>query len=342
MLEWVKKIFRFIFGFLKDPEPLKPRNPLAEGAEFPFTFDEVNIVALDAGFNYTITEADTMDDTNALSFERVADHHGMHRTSLREFNQNDIYRVGDKVYIPSVDELCFMEYCRHYEDIVLAAEAYTSLPPRPNRAMLDAARYRGAGDIGASYATTSTIFYSPNDVLAGANESRSEVINGQREYQVNWGENIWKCNVFMHDCTYHAGYEPDVYERNKHYIRAGKLHFSEKFEQIDIEDITPGGVIQLFAGESEEDSHNMVLMSFIERKGIETTDGLNVEEWTFKAMGAEKDRAAVSIRRHFVIVDRDEVEDAYKAYKEFDLTKRTHLRLFRPIVERGELVASSE
>jgi len=162
------------------------------------------------------------------------------------------------------------------------------------------------------------------------------MINGQREYRVNWGEDIWKCNVFMHDCTYHAGYTPDIRESNKHYIKAGELHFSEKFEQINVDHLTPGCVIQLFGGVSSEDSHNMVLMSFIERKAIDVPD-LNVEEWTFKGMGAEKNRAAVSIRRHFVITDRDEVEDGYKVYKELDLTKRTYIRLFRPLFDRNEV-----
>jgi len=339
MLTFFKKFIQFILNLFgaRDVGDGNDKIPPPVSGEFPYRASEVSGFELAPGFDYTIQEADAMTDSNALSFERVAEHFGMHRTSLREFNQKDIYRVGDEVYIPSMDELRFMEYCRHYDNLDEAFSGYLDMPPRPNRAMLDAARYRGAREIGASYATISTTFYSPNNVLAGASERRSEVINGQREYQVNWGRDIWKCNVFMHDCTYHAGYEPDVRPVEKHYIRAGKLHYSEKFEQIDIEDITPGCVIQLFGGESSEDSHNMVLMSFIERKPIDV-ENLNVEEWIFKAMGAEKDRVAVSIRRHFVIADRDEMEDGYKAYKEFDLTKRTYLRLFKPLYER-EVIA---
>ncbi len=352
MLDFLKNLLQFLFGWLDSPDTPPTDNgnsdndrsinnegdDLPKGmTKFPYRAEETDAVGLAPGFAYTIEERDVMEGTNALSFEGVADHHGMHSTSLREFNTEEIYRVGDTLYIPSVDELCFAEYCRHTNDLDAAVAGYMDLPSRPNRAMLDAARYRGAGLIGEKYATTSIVFFSPNDGLVGANESRSEMINGQREYGVNWGPDIWKCNIFMHDCAYHAGYEPDVKESNKHYIRAGELHFSEKFEQIDVEDHTPGCVIQLFGGTGSDDSHNMVLMSFIERKAIDEP-GLNVEEWTFKGMGAEKDRVAVSVRRHFVITDRDEVEDGYKVYKEYDLTKRTYVRLFRPLFDRNEVV----
>jgi len=352
-MEFLKKLFQFLFGWLSTPDtpPIDDDNDditdtdtndgeddVPTGIErFPYRSAETDAVGLEAGFEYTIGAADAIEDTNTLSFEQVAEHHGMHSTSLREFNKGEIYRVGDMVYIPSVDELCFAEYCRHYGDLDAAVAAYMEMPLRPNRAMLNAARYRGAGEIGAKYATTSVVFYSPNGALAGANESRSDMINGQREYRVNWGTDIWKCNVFMHDCTFHTGFEPDVRSSNKHYIKAGELHFSEKFGQINIEDLTPGCVVQLFGGVGSDDSHNMVLMSFMERKAIDEP-GLNVEEWTFKGMGAEKNRVAVSVRRHFVITDRDEEENGYKVYKEYDLTKRTYIRLFRPLYDRNEVV----
>ena len=354
MVEFLKKLFQFFFGWLSTPDKPPTDNDDDDDddndedtnngeddfptgmTKFPYRAEDTNAVGLASGFEYTIEEADAMEGTNAISFERVADHHGMHSTSLREFNTGELYRVGDTVYIPSVDELCFAEYCRHTNDLDAAVAAYMEMPSRPNRAMLDAARYRGAGIIGEKYATTSIVFYSPNDDIVGTSESRSEMINGQREYQVNWGSDIWKCNVFMHDCTYHAGYTPDIRQSNKHYIKAGELHFSEKFEQINVDDLTPGCVIQLFGGIGSDDSHNMILMSFIERKAIDVPD-LNVEEWIFKGMGAEKNRVAVSIRRHFVITDRDEVEDGYKVYKEFDLTKRTYIRLFRPLFDRNEV-----
>jgi|GEM_PF-887487 len=351
MLEFLKKLFQFFFGWLSTPDKPPTDNDDDDDNEdtnngeddlptgmtkFPYWAEDTDAVGLMPGVEYRIEEADAMEGTNAISFERVGDHHGMHSTSLREFNTSELYRVGDTVYIPSVDELCFAEYCRHTNDLDEAVAGYMNLPSRPNRAMLEAGRYRGAGIIGEKYGTISVVFYSPNGELAGANESRSDMINGQREYRVNWGTDLWKCNVFMHDCTFHAGYEPDVRGIEKHYIRAGKLHFSEKFEQINVDDLTPGCVIQLFGGEGSDDSHNMVLMSFIERKAIDVPD-LNVEEWTFKGMGAEKNRVAVSIRRHFVITDRDEEENGYKVYKEFDLTKRTYIRLFRPLFDRNEI-----
>jgi len=348
-MEFIKKLLQFLFGWLNTPDVASNDDDIFENTteegndlptgmtKFPYRSEDTDAVGLAPGMEYTVEEADTMEGTNAISFERVADHYGMHSTSLREFNTGELYRVGDTVYIPSVDELCFAEYCRHYGNLDEAAMAYMDLPSRPNRAMLEAARYRGAGIIGEKYATLSVVFYSPNEVLAGARESRSDMINGQREYRVNWGPDIWKCNVFMHDCAYHAGYVPEVREDNKHYIRAGELHFSEKFEQINVDELTPGCVIQLFGGTGSDDSHNMVLMSFIERKAIDEP-GLNVEEWSFKGMGAEKDRVAVSIRRHFVITDRDEEENGYKVYKEYDLTKRTYIRLFRPLYDRNEIV----
>ena len=353
MTELFKKLLFLLFGwFIKPNEPDRPDpttgnedddendgNDLPSGmTKFPYRAEDTDTVVLERGFEYIIVQGDALSETDVVNFELVADQYGMHNTSLREFNTDEIYRVGDTLYIPSVDELCFAEYCRHTQNLAAAVREYLAMPLRPNRAMLDAARYRGAGIIGEKYGTVSVVFYSPNAVLAGANESRSDLINGQREYRVNWGENVWKCNIFMHDCTFHAGFEPDVRGIEKHYIRAGKLHYSEKYEQINIEDVTPGCVVQLFGGEGSDDSHNMVLMSFIGRKVIDDAPDLNVEEWTFKGMGAERDRVAVSIRSHIVIADRDEVEDGYKVYKEYDVSKRTYIRLFRPLYDKNEIV----
>jgi len=139
MLEFLKKLFQFIFrlfGADETTEPDNDNNPPPE-PKFPYRSDEISDVELTPGLDYIIQEADAMEDSTALSFEKVAEHHGMHRTSLREFNQKDIYRIGDTVYIPSVDELCFMEYCRHHNKLNDAVAGYLDIPPRPNRAMLD-------------------------------------------------------------------------------------------------------------------------------------------------------------------------------------------------------------
>jgi len=152
MLDFLKKLFQLLFGWLSTPdtppidnsddneEPNDGEDGLPTGmTKFPYRSEDTDAVGLMPGFVYTIEEGDAMDDTNAISFERVAEHHGMHSTSLREFNIGEIYRVGDTVYVPSVDELCFAEYCRHTNDLDAAVTAYMELPSRPNRAMLEAA-----------------------------------------------------------------------------------------------------------------------------------------------------------------------------------------------------------
>jgi hypothetical protein len=50
--------------------------------------------------------------------------------------------------------------------------------------------------------------------------TRSETINGEKEYKVAWGANVWKCSVFLHDTSYAAGFKPDM-TANNHYQLAG-------------------------------------------------------------------------------------------------------------------------
>lgn len=340
MLALLRKLIEFFFGKRNnDPSPNPNPNPNPgttdppppnPGLPFPLRAKQIDGISIEPGFDYTIQSEDAMEDSFVVKFETVAERYGMHRTSLRAFNEaQDTYKVGEVLYVPSFDELCFMEYHRMEDDLDKVIENYRNMPNEPNRILLNAARYRGAGDMGLSYGTISTTFYSANSGLDGASERRSEMIKGQREYRVNWGENLWKCNVFMHDCVYYAGYLPDMLS-NDHYITAGSLHLSNNYQQIEIDEVTPGCIIQLYGGEGSNDSHNMVLMAFIERK--ELNENEPTEEWTFKAMGAEKDRVAVSIRRHIVYMDTS--GDFYKVNKSLDHGKRTYIRLFKPKFKR--------
>ncbi len=341
MLELLKKLIALFFGKRLKPNPgpvgpgpvtppTPPPPPPEDTTPFPLRANQVDGVMLESGFDYTIVSEDLMTGSENVRFETVAERFGMHRTTLRDFNKSqDSYRLGDTLYIPSIDELCFMEYHRMWDDLDEVVRNYLNMPDEPNRIMLNAARYRGAGDMGISYGTESTTFYSANGQLDGANPSRSEMINGQREYRVNWGPNIWKCNIFMHDCTYHANYTPHM-TSNDHYITAGSLHRSNKYEQIEISDVTPGCIVQLFGGEGSNDSHNMVLMSFVERKELDESEP--TEEWTFKAMGAEKDRVAVSIRRH--VVSMDTSDEFYAVRRDLDITNREFVRFFKPKFKR--------
>ncbi len=239
--------------------------------------------------------------------------------------------AGNIVYIPSADELLFMELKKqHRGDYSIAVEVYRNYTESKNYHLYQSARTRSAGKIGLAYATESTIFLSPNKSLAGASNSRSEMVHGKKEYRINWGEYLWKCNVFLHDSVLYAGYQPHV-TSNKHYITAGSLHQSNKYQQVKIEDVAPGCLLQLYGGTGSNDSHNMVLSSFIERTPLNDDSGN--ERWTFIAIGAEAERAAESKRSHEVNPNHNE-EDFYEV---LDGT-RAYIRFFQPVSERTNYV----
>ncbi len=311
-----------------DPMPIEPTpadpSPLLN---YPVKSVQVPELNLELGMDYVVQSSDINVHTQEVDHEKVGEQYGIHGSTLNEFNDERSFFVGDTMYIPSVDELCFYEYCRFYDELAVAQREYLRMPQTPNKNLLFAARHRASGDIGASYGTKSLVFYSRNPNLIGASQRRSDIIKGHREYRVNWGENLWKCNIFMHDCVYQAGYKPDVMA-NQHYITAGSLQYSNRYERIKAHEVTPGCIIQLYNGSESNESHNMVLVSFIHRKQLEG----NTERWSFKALGAELDRAAVSYRQHFIHMD--EFGDYYKVNDELDNTGRQYIRLFRPLYLR--------
>ncbi len=341
-MKFILDFFKWLFGPKTQPsptptpsEPTPSEPPIADPPitdptpliTYPLKADQVDGVNLTQGTNYTLTAEDMFENEAVIDLEKVAERNGMHESSLSAFNEHRALTVGNQCYVPSVDELCFYEYCLKYKELEMAKANYLTMPETPNKKLLKAARYRGAGELGKFYGTSSLVFRSPNGQLDGASERRTELINGNKEFKVNWGPDLWKCNIFMHDCVFFSGYQPDMLS-NDHYITAGSLQVSSRYKQLTVEEVTPGCVVQLFNGSGSNASHNMVLMSFVERIGI---DG-GSEVWTFKAMGAESDRVAVSIRRHYL--KPEAVDDFYHVDTELDHSTRTFIRFFKPLFKR--------
>jgi len=337
-MQFIIDFFKRLFGIKGNPTPSPtPTGPTpvdppivdppiidpAPLISYPLKSDQLEGFPLEPGVNYTLTTEDMLSNEAVIDYEKVAERYGMHESTLSAFNELRDLTTDNPVYIPSVDELCFYEYCLKYKELEVAKTQYSMMPATPNKKLLTAARYRGAGALGKFYGTMSLVFRSPNGQLDGASERRTEMIGGHKEYRVNWGPELWKCNIFMHDCVYFAGYRPDMLS-NDHYITAGSLHFSDRYQQLTVAEVTPGCVVQLFNGSGSNDSHNMILMSFVDQMSI---DG-GSEVWTFKAMGAESDRVAVSIRRHYIKPDVG--NDYYMVDSELDNSTRTFIRFFKP------------
>ncbi len=301
-----------------DPTPI---------VSYPLKALNVEGVALEPGTDYFVTFDDLEPGGQFIDYEKVAEDHGMHESTLSAFNNNKPFKVDDQVYIPSIEELCFYEYCLQHKELEAAKANYLQMEEWPNKKLLATARYRGAGQIGKSYGTSSLVFLSPNTDLVGAVDHRTEVVNGETLFKVNWGPDLWKCNIFVHDVVFAAGYKPDLMSNN-HYITAGSLQNSNLFEQLKIDEVTPGCIIQLYSGSGSNASHNMVLMSFIERSKVDAT----TEKWIFRAMGAEQDRVAVSYRQHFVSME--EHEDYYKVREDIDSSTREYVRMFKPLYKQ--------
>ncbi len=305
-----------------------PKDVIAPDHIYARRASDLNEVELVAGINYVLKENDFNEDKYPL-YENIAEWHGMHQDTLRAYNPAPDYKIGDTLYIPSSDELCFFEYYRAYKTLENTVAEFNLLPYLPNKKLLLTARYRGAGEIGQAYATQATVFKSPNGNLAGAFERNSEMINNQKEYNVNWGPNLWKCNIFANDCVYSSGYETAFME-NAHYTTAGTIHQHANYEQLKIEDITPGCVLQLFGGTGSNSSHNMILVSFVEREKLDNGS----ERWKFKAMGAEYDKAAVSQREH--VVKLGETGNYYEVDQSLDFSGREYIRFLQPIFQRED------
>ncbi len=309
--------------------------------QIPEKSSDVTEVSLNAGSSYTVTADDMSQGNEEVVWNYLARNNGMRAEKLKLFNQhvqtvqlfgftlysyNEVVALseGAVIYIPSADELAFLAFRENFPSYDNAVQEFGTFLNSSNQEVLRSARDRASGNVGESYGTESDTFYTPNRALAGASTRRSEMIDGQREYRINWGSDLWKCNVFMHDVVYDAGYVPHL-SGNNHYITAGNLHTSNKYRKIKIGEVKPGSLVQLFGGTGSNASHNMVLSSFVDR----TDNGNGTERWVFSAIGAEEDRSAESVRT-FDINPNDSTGDFYEATS----GGRDFIRFFEPKSER--------
>ncbi|MDJ0707989.1 MAG: DUF4157 domain-containing protein [Leptolyngbyaceae cyanobacterium MO_188.B28] len=303
--------------------------------QIPEKSANVSEIKLLPGKTYEVT-SDDMSQGEDEGWNNIARNNGMLPATLKLFNQHiktvDFFGVkvpylvetttlgeGTEIYIPSADELSFLEFRKKYPTYQEAVNKYGAYLNTSGQKIIRKARQRASGKIGKSYGTDSDTFLTPNKELGGTSSRKTETIDSQKEYKVNWGSDLWKCNIFMHDTVYSAGYVPHL-SSNKHYTTAGKLHKSKKYKQIKVSNAKPGSLVQLYGGTGSNASHNMVLSSFVER--IDHGDG--TEHWKFSAIGAEQERSAESIREHDV--NPDESGDFYKVTD----GKRDFIRFFEP------------
>ncbi|MBN2798843.1 MAG: hypothetical protein JXX28_06805 [Deltaproteobacteria bacterium] len=258
-------------------------------------------VALQGGSTYKITGEDMSQDD---PWTAIAQGHGMRPEYLQAFNQHveevnvgvkDAMSgpvsldVGVEVYIPSAQEILFAQARQKTGDYDAAVELYGQLAQGPNVKMMDAARLRSSGEVGEAYGTQGVDggwFYTHNKDVAGAKESRSKDVGGQKEYKVFWVADFWKCSLFLHDVVFQAGYKPDL-KANKHYQLAGKLQESGGFDEVLYNKAMPGDAFQRFGGTRSNESHNAVLSNF----PVVTDLGDGTEQVEYDIIGASSDRA---------------------------------------------------
>jgi len=288
-----------------------------------------------AGISYLLTEND------ALDLDKFVRKHAYYLDDFQAFNQSVEeeyffgklierkieplkFEVGNTFYLPSNDETILYAFSNQFSNKDEAINQFLSYQNTDEEKIFKTAIKRASGIIGEHYGTDSLIFLSPNKQLIGASENRTKLVNSEKQYQVNWGPDIWKCNIFMHDVVYDAGFEPDIMD-NQHYITAGQLHESQNFEELRIDQVKPGNLVQLFSGRGSNQSHNLVLTSFVNciNKSNEN------ELWQFKALGAEQDRAAISFRKY-------EVAFTNNGYEIID-DRFEQIRFFKPKIKIDEV-----
>lgn len=290
----------------------------------------VGEITLAAGKDYIVT-ADDIAGGESSAWRSIARAHGMHEDYLIPFNQHveTVERDGEvaqevktptlaagvKLYIPSAQEHAFAQCRKRAATLEEAEQLYGQLASGSNIKVLEAARMRGSGQTGVAYGNKGVEqrngnagpFLTPNPNLAGASSRRSETIDGQTEYRVNWNatnSGFWKCSVFLHDVLFQAGYTPHVTDNN-HYQLAGRLHESPHVTEIPVGQAGPGQLWQRFGGRGSDESHNAILTSFVDVKNIDE----NTDEWTFSILGAEMDSAGESIRTKRMKAGTNETTD---------------------------------
>jgi hypothetical protein len=276
---------------------------------------------LQAGLNYTVQDADLVSG-GRNAWRIIARAHGMMEDELMAFNPH-IESVRDpnysgpafalpeypdlasgvQIYIPSADDILFKQCAAQSESMAETVELWDELAGGHNLAVIRTARERASGKIGTGYGTPGDegIFYSPNPDLVGASSKRSEVIDGNTEYRVNWGADFWKCSVFLHDVVYGAGYVPTMTD-NDHYQLAGRLQDAPDYEEVSVDKARPGDCWQRFGGSSSDESHNAILSSFVQNENVDEMH----DRWVFRIIGAEDQRAAESERSHLMMKDTNE------------------------------------
>jgi len=285
---------------------------------------DVEEVGLAAGRLYLVTA----DDMSAADpWTTIARNNGMAPDDLQAFNQNvveldqgvgpTVHRdvpvslaVGTEIYIPSAQELTFLECRRKSGTYDEAIELYGTLSKGPNVKMLDAARARASGEVGEGYGTAGVdggSFYTSNPNLAGASSRRSKTVNGQKEYKVFWLKDFWKCSIFMNDVVWQAGYTPAFNKNNKHYQLAGKAHLESTYTEVLYDAAMPGDCYQRFGGTGSDESHNAVLADFpvIEDLGA---DRVRV---AYDIIGAESERSAQGSKESVFKKGTNDVVEGY-------------------------------
>jgi hypothetical protein len=297
---------------------VQSREPARDRAE------DVTELNLAAGKTYTISAQDMAAGGTDEVWRKVAKDHGMAPEKLRPFNQHIVelsfgwgpnarftdeakLAEGVKIYIPSTQELLLVECRGKASSFEEAVQLYGQIASSQNMAILEKSRTRASGRLGEAYGTAGVdggVFLTPNARINGASSSRSEMINGQREYRVMWAANFWKCSVFMHDVVFDAGYRPHMNENN-HYMLAGRLQESPNYQEVPVQDAKPGDCWQRFGGTRSNESHNAILTSFVRRRPF----GDGFELWEMDIVGSENDRAAESTRSHKMIEGTNETDD---------------------------------
>jgi hypothetical protein len=124
------------------------------------------------------------------------------------------------------------------------------------------------------------------------------------EFVVRAGEN-WKCNVYMQDTMYEAGFDMPVNERHLYPLAGNIERYDDYFGVVDIGAAGPGRIVQLDAGSSTAASHNLVLVEPMDTVAAPTEEHPDALRVTMTTAGAEYDRAAISIRSYTVVPDSD-------------------------------------
>lgn len=306
-------------------------------------------ITIPQGSHYTVTAEDMAQGGGDDTWRHIARSHGMMGETLKVYNvqvvqktvrrnkrtiKTDVQQVlkleeGVEVYIPSTDEILFAQIYERHRDYAAAEAEYGELKGSGNLKILDTARDRASGTVGKGYGTMGVdgdydkigYFLSPNPTLAGASSRRTEEVNGQTNYKVVW-VNDWKCNIFMNDTMYAAGYEPahrSTGKKNKYYA-AGQAHVSGAYDTLGAQEARPGDGFQKFGGSGSNESHNAILSSYVEVSSA----GGGYENWKFSIIGAESDRAGEGIREYKVKKGTNETSSGLQ------------IRFLRPKNERTE------